>query len=545
MLKVLLLLLVMAGVACAPASQPAPAASEGDQPHSGGQLNVTLESDPFDWDVTYLGKSNPNIYGLALSYNSLLHFKSGPGVDYTEAVLEPELAERWSMSPDARTFTFNIRKGVKYAPSTGSGNVDGLNGREFTAADVKWTLEYRTRSGEFKDKNLPPAQVDFLFEGMDRVETPDPYTVVVRFKDPFAPFMNYAASRWNPMLPKEVYQQDGHLKDKVVGTGPYILDMAATQKGTRWVWKKNPAYWEGGKPYIDEIRWLILPAESAQYAAFQTKQLDILDSLAYTNFQDVKKATPNVGEQKSYATNAQALILSQTRGGPLTDVRVRRAISMSLDRDAISQAVAGGQALWAVPGATANTYSPEETRRLVRQDVDEAKRLLAEAGFVSGTELEWPIPRDESTANVSMFQLVQAQVRRAGINFALKPLDLSDQRARRRRGDFDLDASIGGTGILNSDIDSLVYGRYHTGAAGNYGRAADSELDKLLEASRQETDPAKRKDVLGKVSMRLLDQLWTVDTIYVPRWDVWQPYVRNYRPHFTDIPVYRFAWVDK
>ncbi len=536
---VLVLSLAAALVACAPASQPAPAARESDQPRPGGQLNVTLESDPFDWDVTYLGKSNPNVYGLALSYNSLLHFKSGPGFDYTGAVLEPELAEKWSMSPDARTFTFNIRKGVKYA------GLAPLGSREFTAADVKWTLEYRTRNGEFKNKKLPPAQVDFLFEGMDQVDTPDPYTVVVRFKDPFAPFMNYAASRWNPMLPKEIYQQDGHLKDKLVGTGPYILDTAATQKGSRWVWKKNPAYWESGKPYLDEIRWLVLPAESAQYAAFQTKQLDILDSLAFANYQDVKKATPAVGELKYYATNAQALILSQTRGGPLTDVRVRRAISMSLDRDEISKSVAGAQALWAVPGSTAGTYSPEETRKLVRQDVEEAKKLLAEAGYASGTELEWPIPRDESTANVSMFQLVQAQLRRTGINVALKPLDLSDQRARRRRGDFDLDASIGGTGILNSDIDSLVYGRYHTGAAGNYGRAADSGLDKLLEASRQETDPAKRKDILGKVSMRLLDQVWTVDTIYVPRWDVWHAHVKNYRPHFTDIPVYRFAWVDK
>lgn len=232
--------LALAGLACGPAAQPQPQAAS-NQPRAGGYLNVAIETDPFDWDITYLGKSNPNNPGIGLAYLSLLRFKSGPEVEYVENVLLPDLAERWAVSPDARTFTFNLRKGVTYPAMT------PVNGREVTAADVKWTLEYRTRTGAFADKKLPVDQAGFLLEGFDRVETPDPSTVMVHFKTPFAPFLNYAASRWNPIMPKEIYVQDGHLKDRIIGPGPYNLDTNASQKGTRLIWKKNPSYYDAGK----------------------------------------------------------------------------------------------------------------------------------------------------------------------------------------------------------------------------------------------------------------------------------------------------------
>ena len=113
-------ILLVAGVACVPAAQPqASGGQESGQPKAGGVLNVTVEADPFDWDITYVGKSNPNVDGIGLSYLSLLKFKSGPEVEYAENQLQPELAEKWSMSPDGRSFTFNLRQGVKYPSEIG------------------------------------------------------------------------------------------------------------------------------------------------------------------------------------------------------------------------------------------------------------------------------------------------------------------------------------------------------------------------------------------------------------------------------------------
>ncbi len=528
-------------LACS-ARQPA-ASTAGDtaagQPRSGGQLSVPIPLDPFDWDISYQGKTSPNDRGLALGYNGLLGFKSGPEVEYAETILQPELAESWEVSGDGRTFTFSLRKSTRFA------NLPPVSGREFTSADVKWTLEYRSRTGAFKDKGLPQGQVDYMFDGLIGVDTPDPYTAIVRFKDPFVPFVNYAASRWNPMLPREIYEQDGHLKDRIAGTGPYLLDSAASQKGSRWVWKKNSNYWDTGKPYLDEIRWLVVPSEGTGYAAFQTKQVDILNALAYPDFQDVSKANPGVPVYKYTETNAHLLQLSQAKPGPLTDLRVRRALALSVDRDEINRAVAGGEGLWAVPGAMVGFFSDAEARQLERQDVEEAKRLLAEAGYGSGLDLDWPITREENQANLTWYQLVQAQLKRAGVNVTFTTLDKESQRARRRKGDYDIDVLVSSTGVLDADVDSNVYGRYISTSSQNYSRTNDPELDALLKASRQEVDPGKRREVLRDISRRIVDQVWTIDLIYVPKWDVWQPRVKNYRPHFSDYASYRNAWVEQ
>jgi ABC-type transport system substrate-binding protein len=533
------LAMVFVALACAsPQQQPEAGSSTAGQPRYGGTLNVPVAGDPFDWDISYNARATPNEV-LLLTYNTLLQFQAGPEIGFTGTVLQPSLAEQWEVSPDARTFTFHLRKGVKYI------NQPPVNGRELTAADVKWTIEYRTRTGELKDKKLPRGDADFIFEGLEGLDTPDPYTVTVRFKERFAPFVNYAASDWNPILPREIYDQDGHYKDRMAGTGPFILDTAGSQKGSRWVWKKNAAYWETGQPYLDEIRWLVVPDEAAQFAAFQSKQLDIMEQLRNTPFQDVKKASPQIGVFKFYATNSQLLFLSQVNGGPLTDIRVRRALSMSVDRDEINQVISGGEGLWAVPAATAGTYSEAETRQLVRQSVDEAKRLLAEAGFAGGLAVEWPIPRDETAANMTLAQLIQAQVKRAGINLNIKLMDRAEQRAKRRTGDFDIDNNWGGVGVLNSDLDSLVFPRYFSTASQNYSKINDPELDVLLLATRRETEPARRAEANRQVSMRLIDRAWNIDLTYPPNFNVWHPHVKNYHPHFTNLPQYRNVWLEK
>src|SRR5438270_11722960 len=113
-----------------------------------------------------------------------------------------------------------------------------------------------------------------MLEALDSVTTPDPYTVVVRFREPFAPFINYAASERLPIVPHEIYDLDGHFKDRIAGTGAFQLDAAASQKGTRWVFRKNPNYWEPGRPYLDEVRWVVIRDTAAGFVAFQTRQVD-------------------------------------------------------------------------------------------------------------------------------------------------------------------------------------------------------------------------------------------------------------------------------
>ncbi len=295
---------------------------------------------------------------MGLAYNSLLGFKAGPDVKFEELTLQPELAEKWEVSADAKTFTFHLRKGVKWA------SMPPLNGRELNAADVKWSYEYATRTGAVAEKMLPQGQFDWMFEGMEKVEAPDPYTVVVSFKQPFVPFLTFTADDHNPILPHEIYDQDGHLKDRIVGSGPYQLDVAGSQKGSRWVWKKNQDYWENGKPYIDEIRWPVIGDNSSAIAAFQAKQIDHLGTevFTYQTVQDLAKSAPGTVVLQ-YPSEAGQHIYLNTGKAPLDDIRVRKAFAYAIDREELAKVHAGGNLPWAPTGAMIGLFSDEEARR--------------------------------------------------------------------------------------------------------------------------------------------------------------------------------------
>src|SRR5581483_9525839 len=156
-------------------------------------------------------------------------------------------------TPDAQTFTFHLRPDVKWA------NTAPVNGRPLTSADVKWTYEYASRTGAFKgNKQLPTPSFGILLEGLQSIETPDDHTVVFHFENPYAPFVNYAYDRGLQIVPHEIFDQDGSLSKHMVGTGPFMLDESASQHGSRWVFRKNPGYWQSGKPYVNEIDYLVI-----------------------------------------------------------------------------------------------------------------------------------------------------------------------------------------------------------------------------------------------------------------------------------------------
>src|SRR5712692_5472155 len=199
---------------------PSTSGSASGKPKAGGKIAVNVTTDPFDWDLSYVGKSIPNGNGQALAYEGLLHFKYGPDIKYGDTQVGPKLAEKWE-NPDAQTFTFHLRPGLKFA------NLPPVNGRELTSADVKWTYEYWSRTGQFGDKKLPQAQFNWFFEGATSIQTPDPSTVVLKFKEPYVPFINYAGSYNNPIVAHEIFDQYGNFKDHMVGTGPYQLEEAS------------------------------------------------------------------------------------------------------------------------------------------------------------------------------------------------------------------------------------------------------------------------------------------------------------------------------
>jgi len=514
--------LLLAG--CGRGRGGSPAAKTSDsgsqaKPKPGGVLNLRIFTDFFDFDMSYSGKSTPNANAATLAYDTLLGFQQGPGQAYDQMVLTPRLAERWEVSPDATTFTFHLRKGVKVA------NLPPVSGREFTSADVKWNLEYNSRSGQFKDKKLPEPNFGWMLEGLDSIQTPDPYTAVVRFAKPFAPFLNYTYTYALVMAPHEIVDQYGNLKDHMVGTGPYQLESASSQKGTRWVFKKNPDYWEAGKPYLDEIRYLVVSDDSAAYTAFQAKQLDLISLIDPKAAQDIQRNNPEAVTQASVDPVPDNLYMS-VRRPPFNDERLRRAVSLGIDRDEFDKVLADGKGGWALSFAFPDSWTQAEVKQILKYDPQQASRLVADAGFPNGLAVDFMF---RAGANQTAAQLLQAQLKKVGINVSIKPVDKAAGAERLYKGDFSMIELYENT---YADPDSVLYGQNYSTSSADWIGVTDPKLDQLIDTQRREADAGKRREAVRAASRYIADNALSLALWRRAQYEFWQPYLKGYASHW-------------
>jgi peptide/nickel transport system substrate-binding protein len=520
------------------------ASSAAGTPKPGGTFRMYLPDDIASFDASTSAKNETN--ETVVAYNRLLRFKSGPGVQDDELTLQPELAQSWE-TPDSQTYTFHLRNGVKFA------DLAPVNGRGLTATDVKFSYEYATRTGQFSGPNatkkLLPPQYNWMLDGLDSIETPDASTVVVRFSQPYAPFLNYTTTAALPILPHEIYDQDGDFSKHIVGTGPFQFDPSSSQHDTRSVWKKNPTYWETGQPYMDQFTYLIIPDPSTAYAAFQTGQLDWLSgaTATATTINEIRKANPNAASTSYLAFVATDLWMNQTPGALLADARLRQAIGLAIDRDDMINTLGGGKGAWALAGVFPDTFTQDEVKQILKYDPQQAKQLLSAAGYPNGLDIEFQYTTDYGALYVSLVQLLQSQVKKAGINITFKVLDRQDVIQRRKSANYTMQAT--GSDVY-VDIDSLIYQKFMPGSTGNNSRVNDPTLTAMLQAQRREFAAAKRKDIIRQAATYIADHSLGYVTYYSQLTEFWHPYLKGYAPNFgnaggTTAPNIEAIWQEK
>src|SRR5438477_8917661 len=241
--------LLVAGVLAAPGLVTAQV-----KPRSGGELVFVVPSEPPSYDA-HREETFGVIHPMAPLYSTLL--KVDP---FDKSGTKPvgDVAESWTASKDGTTYTFKLRHGVKFH-----------DGAEMTSKDVKASY----------DKIIfPPAGVASNRKGeysdVEAVQAPDPYTVVFRIKWPSASFLNSVASPWNWIYKADILAKDMRwYETNVMGTGPFTF--VEHVKGSHWVGKKNPDYWDRGKPYLDGYRAIFISASSAQVAAIRGERAHI------------------------------------------------------------------------------------------------------------------------------------------------------------------------------------------------------------------------------------------------------------------------------
>jgi peptide/nickel transport system substrate-binding protein len=512
--------------------------SAGVAPRQGGTLTARQLTDPFDFDPT--GKPTNNRSPVSQCYDSLLSFKATPDNPYNNVVLMPGLAEQWE-APDGLTFTFHLRKGIRFH------NLPPVNGREVTSEDLKWSMQYISRTGQFKDdKKLFPALYSDSFQSLADIQTPDAQTVVYKFSDPLAPFINYCAAEWNPVLAHEVYDAEGNFSNTLIGTGPFFRDAGSSANGQKTVYRRNPNYFLNGIPYLDQVNEIDLKDDSTALAALQTKQLDIIESRTVTGVggPDVIKRT--IPDAVIFTDLMKSKLISLGLDKPpLNDLRIRQALSLSIDRDEFIKTMTGGKGQWALASATPGLFTDAEIKQILKYDPDQAKQLVADAGYPSGVDIELIYPTQKyGQEHITQVQLLQAQAKKGNINIKLTPLEDSTESKRQKEGDFQIDVLP--STVKAGDLDGIIFALYYSTSGSNYGHVRDPKLDQLLIAQRREMDATKRRDLIRQAVRYLNEQVYGLGMYDAPEYWPWQPYVKNFALNVAQLNQhYLNTWLAK
>jgi peptide/nickel transport system substrate-binding protein len=469
------------------------------------------------WDPPVIDPRLTQSVGLyqfaGLVYNRLVRYafsdESGNPVDLT---LKGDLAESWQGSPDFRVWTFKIRKGVKWQ------NLPPLNGRELTAADIKWCYEAYAKEGV----------QSFTFQEIEGMETPDKSTLRVHLKTPNTLFPQNMAEPVAVIFPREVLEEDGDLKKRMIGTGPFILK-EHTRK-VRLVLQRNPDYYDAGRPYVDQYTILSTPDAATRLAAFRTGQSDILWVASPSEVETVRKTNPAAVVQAYHNTLAPfGLALAQDRA-PFNDVRVRRAISMAIDRQRQVDTVFEGHGIpgWGVPWIYVQDTKPtaKDLGPYWQHKPAEAKKLLAEAGHPNGfqTTLFYYEYFPQMTSQV---QLVQQDLRKhLNIDVKITKLDYTTYYGRYVEGKWD-GLSWGFQSGHAIGLDERTYHYLHSKSTKNFFRVNDPTMDELVTKLRQTPDAAGQRAITKRIVDREYDQVLRMWMPYDNGFVVTQPRVRN------------------
>lgn len=435
------------------------------------KLVIGIEMSPSGLDPHKVPAAS-SIRIISQLYNSLLTYDD-------KMELAPDLAESWEQ-PDATTYIFHLRKGVKFH-----------NGREMTADDVKYSFE--------RIMNPDTAAIaKSTFKKVTSVDVVDTYTVKLTLNKPFAPFLSKLTDNSTSIVPKEVVEKNGNLMQVECGTGPFILKDMVQDSYVNLV--KNPDYFVKGEPKVDEVDYSIMKDESSRLAAIRTGQINITKLSAQTI--ELAKKNDNL-TILPYRVNLYSYLGFNMTMKPFDDVRVRQAISLAIDRNEIGKAIYNGDAAISgpVPPMLPQWTIDVSQEELYKTDTEKAKKLLADAGYPNGFSTE--ITVDSSYKDyIAMAQKIQQELSTIGIDAKIRELEEGqyiDAWSNKKH-----QMMVGGNGAGTDPDRALGFFFSTTGSANVWGYS-NPDFDKLTEQGQVEMDEAKRIEIYKQAQKILIN----------------------------------------
>ena len=411
-------------------------------------------------------------------------------------------------------------------------NKPPVNGRELVAEDVKFTYD------RFLTEKANPRR--FLLDPVDWVEVVDRYTVKFVLKEPFVWLIDTLASpfaMW--IIAPEVVDKFGDLKkpETAIGTGPFLLERYEPNVKTSF--QRNPDYFRQGQPYVDGVEWLVLEDESTGLAMYRTGQIDCGPgawwSVRQQDLDALKQTYPSLVYQ-DFLSNVTGALFVRTDMPPFNDVRVRRAISHAIDRQALIEAVWGrGEPTPAVARGLVEWSLPidqlGEGAQYYQYNLKEARRLLAEAGFPKGLKTPFTVSTGFGRDLLEDALLVQQYLKAVGIETELKIQDYGAYVATTAQGKFE--GLVRGPFGIAWEPDSPLYRAYASDSSWNIGHVNDATVTAMLKEQRRTKDLEARKQLIFDIQRYVAEQQYYVYTNSIMNTGSWQPYVKHYGPNLS------------
>jgi ABC-type transport system substrate-binding protein len=489
-----------------------------------------IGSEPITFDPQ-LSNDMTTTYVIAEVFMGLTRF--GP-----DTRIVPGLAKAWDLSPDGRTWTFQLRKGATFH-----------NGREVTANDVKYSLE-RILRPETHSPNTwlvemikgAAAVISGRVSHVDGIETDGDYTVRITLEKPYHPFLANLAYVGTSIVPKEVAEK-GELASNPIGAGPFRF--VEYKQGDRVLLKAHEEFF-GGRPFLDEVELLIRVQGKTELEAFLADEIDHMNLGAQNlrTLQDNPRYAAQI--QRMSVIRANYMGLNCGKGGPLSNPLVRQALNLAVDKDAIISEIYGGLARVASGPLPPGCDGFDEALEPYPFNLAAAKARLKEAGYPHGLPEPLIIHIREGNATQRQeVEMLQGWFGQIGVKLEARELPWNEltTTAAMQKCDMFLMAWIGDTGDPDNFLQPL-FNSENQGDRGNRCFFASDEVDALLAEGQTVRDPDRRRQLYQRLQRLLHDQAPWVFLCYNDQFAVTQPYVRGYGLHPLGMVYLENVWLD-
>jgi peptide/nickel transport system substrate-binding protein len=485
-----------------------------EKPEYGGVMKVAIQGDPPSLDMHQEGTFLVMIpFGNV--YNTLIKFHPHRHDD-----IVGDLAESWTSSDDGMTYTFKLQKGVKFH-----------DGSDFTSADAKasWDKIIAPPKGVVSNRRS-------IYEMVKSVEAPDPYTVVFHLNYPAASFIPLMALPYNFIYSKAKLDEDPNwYKKNAMGTGPFMLK--EIRRGAFIEMERNPNYWKEGLPYLDGIKYFMIKDTSARAKSVRTGRTDVeLRGFPPAEVEAMKKQMGDKLVVRYPRINIQWGVAFNVTQKPFDDPRVRKALSLAIDRydmakvlDPLSGlSIVGGimhpDSKFALPMEELEKYAGFGKEH--EANIEEAKRLLAEAGYPNGFKTVLS-NRSVKLPYIDFGVYLTSSWKKIGVEAEHQLKESATWSKDNRAHNFVL--NVDPMGNPSRDPDAMLQ-TFITDGTGNDGLISDPEIDKLFEQQKVELDEQKRIELVREAQRKILDKMYWMPGLWWKRIETRSARIKNYEP---------------